>query len=1187
LCAKPSYNHLRLLSFLLIARTVIREHFYSMKGISLKTLSWGVLRLVFVLMSVLTFSTTYAANITWIGGDGTWTEGVTAGWNPVDEPDSDDVAIFNTNNAVSLASTNTVIGLTLSGGIDFFTNDFDLTVDGLVQVSDANTNLIVGGANSQLEIDNLTINNGADVEIDGGVVRLDIQPNASLVDINAGGEILGHGTLRVADILGVVTTQIINDGTITAQRSPLVIFGAPQVGTLLLVASDDDARIDLDGAGETGSVIVRRNQTLDIDIPLADIFNGSIDMFHDATLDMSSAWIMGANATLDIDNGATGGIPAVAAGTSTIGGASFAQNGGTITVLDADGTLKFDAPFSMNGGTLTNNGHVIFNQNASIAAAANFEMVGAADLTVEANRIVNIGQTNFNLDGSNTTGTVITVNSNGTLIVGVNDYDSDSVSNAFDGTMTLNGGEIDVNTADAEFVMDGVLNMHSSAGSTANWSGEPLDIGNDVGSLDADLNITGANLANVQIGSQTDFNSDADVHIAAGGTLSFTTAATVNFQTVNAASNAEFTGEGTIQFNGTVNVLEAVTFNMVGGTVDLDGLDSVGEFINIDAPMTIKAATFSNFGRVNGGGGTNTLDINNSVGTGVLEVNLDDPNAEWTLNGPGVMNLVNDNAEATLLAGSDVNINGTVNVTGDVRTTARVDIAGLVNINTANEPLRLAGGNTTNDPNTLVGGTISGAGLLSTNANIELRGFGTINTGIDFDGNLFADNGTLTVNGAILDAARVGTRDADGILNVVNAWNTSVSTFVTLDGGELKGGTMTINNANGVSGIGLVSSRVINNTRLRASSGTLVAQTAANDNDWDGAGSGVLAAINAGTLELRDVGAAFGFTGTVEATTNSRVLANGFALDFNPGSNLNLTASTYESTSSTDIGGAVTIGAGGSSTIKVANNFFLTFETGSTTTLNGNVSLLNNNINIEQGAAFINGGGALVIPDGSHLVADNLADIDVLLDMQGAFRPGNFNGIGRVDLFDYQQSNTGELYVELTGTGLNAFDRLVASGDVVLDGYLNIDIDEISPGVPFVPVLGQTFNIITGNTVTGEFDYADVSGMPAGLAFHIEYLNNAVQLQVVNKPIFSADFDDDGDVDPTDLVIWQGAYKLNQLGDADGDNDSDGRDFLLWQQQYGSAPLMALSAATAVPEPGSLVLAMTIMGLFTVSRRYG
>ena len=45
-----------------------------------------------------------------------------------------------------------------------------------------------------------------------------------------------------------------------------------------------------------------------------------------------------------------------------------------------------------------------------------------------------------------------------------------------------------------------------------------------------------------------------------------------------------------------------------------------------------------------------------------------------------------------------------------------------------------------------------------------------------------------------------------------------------------------------------------------------------------------------------------------------------------------------------------------------------------------------------------------MIPDGSHMVADNLANIGVLLDMQGAFRPGNSEGIGRVDLFDYQNS---------------------------------------------------------------------------------------------------------------------------------------------------------------------------------------
>ena len=142
---------------------------------------------------------------------------------------------------------------------------------------------------------------------------------------------------------------------------------------------------------------------------------------------------------------------------------------------------------------------------------------------------------------------------------------------------------------------------------------------------------------------------------------------------------------------------------MVGGTVDLDGSDAVGEFINIDAPMTINAANMSSFGKNNVGGGTNVLDINNSVNTGTLTVNLDDPTDEWTLNAQGVMNLFNDNTEATLLAGSDVNLNGTVNVVGDVRVTARVDIGSTATsaINTAGQPLRLAGGNNTDDPNTI------------------------------------------------------------------------------------------------------------------------------------------------------------------------------------------------------------------------------------------------------------------------------------------------------------------------------------------------------------------------------------------------------------------------------------------------------------------------------------------------------
>jgi hypothetical protein len=83
----------------------------------------------------------------------------------------------------------------------------------------------------------------------------------------------------------------------------------------------------------------------------------------------------------------------------------------------------------------------------------------------------------------------------------------------------------------------------------------------------------------------------------------------------------------------------------------------------------------------------------------------------------------------------------------------------------------------------------------------------------------------------------------------------------------------------------------------------------------------------------------------------------------------------------------------------------------------------------------------------------------------------------------------------------------------------------------------------------------------------------------------AADFDEDGDVDFTDLGIWKGAFALNQLGDADGDLDSDGADFLLWQQQLGSFP-PAVAASANVPEPNALLLAaLTCAAIRAASRR--
>ncbi|WP_428307674.1 beta strand repeat-containing protein [Lacipirellula sp.] len=1137
--------------------------------------------------SLLLAAPAAAVNITWIGGNTQWDDGgTTASWNPADEPDSNDAAIFNTNNTITMGTNNVINGLTMSASSELLLNGHALTVDGPTTLSGSGTRLDLTGALSTLDAADVTINSGATLFVDEGAIQsLATGVANSTVTINAGGTFSGNGELSMADSIAAVTTLINNNGTITA-LNPAVVFIAPGQATLRISAVDADARIDLDGSLEGGVVNVNRNQTLDIDMPLADIFNGNITMAHETKLDIASAWILGAGAVMNVDNGAVGGIPGVAAGKATIAGASFSQNSGAINVLDDDGTLQFDAPLTINGGTLVNNGLVIFNSSTVLGAAAGMTLpTASSSFTVAANRNVVINQNNFNLDGFGVLTNTITVESGGDLTVNTTDYDPDSATNAFNGTINLNRGNIEVITSDAEFVMDGVLNMNSTGAVGAEWDGESIDIGNNAGALSAHLNVTGDGNINSQARFFTniDFNSDADVNVAAGASLAFNEA--VSFDTVNGGNNASFTGGGSMFFSGLINVNEAVTLNMVGGLVDLDGADAFGEFINIDAPMTINVATFANFGRVNAGGGVNTLDVNNNAGTGVLTVNLDNANDEWTLNAPGVMNLANDNAPATLLAGSDVNVNGTVNVTGDVRTTARLDIAGTVNISTAAEPFRLAGGDGASDMNTLAGGTISGSGILAADAGKGLTGHGTINTAIDFDGSadLVASGGTLTLTNFITDVNTIRTSGAAAVFNFTQPVTTNVTDDgILMEGGLIQGAQLTVAaNSKPLRGAGIVTNQVVNNGLIEAVGANLMLQTAGNDNDWDGAAnSGQLNALS-GDLEVRD-NATFTFGGTVTAVGDHKVYTKGFGFNFNSSSTLNLTQGTLQADETTTISGTVVVGAGTASTINVQNNRFLDIQTGSSTTLNGNLQLKNNNINIEAGATF-SGAGAIIIPSGSHMIADNLADIGVLLDMQGTFRPGGFNTIGRVNLFDYQQASTGLVEVELTGTALNAFDRLVASGDVLLDGSLVIDIDGA-----FVPALGNTFNIITGNTVTGVFDTIDVSGMPAGLAFHLNYLGNAVQLQVVNKPIFSADFDEDGDVDSTDLAIWKNAFNLNQLGDADGDNDSDGADFLVWQQQFGGKPAVAVStpAAAAVPEPsGFALLAFAAAGIAAARRR--
>ena len=246
-------------------------------------------------------------------------------------------------------------------------------------------------------------------------------------------------------------------------------------------------------------------------------------------------------------------------------------------------------------------------------------------------------------------------------------------------------------------------------------------------------------------------------------------------------------------------------------------------------------------------------------------------------------------------------------------------------------------------------------------------------------------------------------------------------------------------------------------------------------------------------------------------------------------------------------------------------------DVGGMASVDGNGSVLN--------AQFlnVNGGGMVRITnDGairSNVEVESLGEIhgdgNITGDLQngGLVSPGASSGTLTVD-GDYTQSASGELLIELASA--SSYDQLLVDGNVRLAGTLTVNLID-----GFVPTNGQSFTIITDN-VAGTFATEMLPSVP-GLIFDVIYNPQSVVLTV--SPAFTADFDEDGDVDGDDLDQWEGDFGVNALSDADDDGDSDGGDFLVWQRQVGFGPsaqssgsVPVVPAGGAVPEPASLRL---------------
>ena len=224
------------------------------------------------------------------------------------------------------------------------------------------------GPGSAIIADSVTINSGGQIRLIG-LLNISEENGDGLLDLNAGGTISGSGTIHLGDFVSPGTTLLTNDGTISAFAPAPFLGAAPPIRSLAINISDvADALIDLDGSSGNAILNVFRNQTLDVNVRLTDQFSGDINLFQNSVLDMSTEWILDSG-TIDVDNGLVDNpppTPDIPGGVAHIRGGELTQTGGTITVVDADGILEFDAAFHMDGGNLVNNGLVVFRVNADV-----------------------------------------------------------------------------------------------------------------------------------------------------------------------------------------------------------------------------------------------------------------------------------------------------------------------------------------------------------------------------------------------------------------------------------------------------------------------------------------------------------------------------------------------------------------------------------------------------------------------------------------------------------------------------------------------------------------------------------------------------------------------------------------------------------------------------------------------------
>ena len=367
-----------------------------------------------VAMTLALFSCQAAAvtkNWTPFFGGNSW-QG-TLNWDPNGVPtSSDDVVIGVANDLVVLNDDTAFIdSLDLRNGADLRTNGHTLVVQGHAEIGNG-TNLsrleVDPTAGKSVDVDLLEIKDGGQLDMDGGLVEVDVQ-----FVMQPGSQLFGHGRLEMI-------------GNSNLALGGMVVVPIAEKLTLESTSTMDFFFRDAD-------IVLQPSATLELVANGYEPSTGDIFLANDAAFDVNGPWEL--QGTL----GMTGSI-------STLEDESFVR-GGAITVsgdlsLTDNAHLQFETPVAFNsmasfssGGSLQVGflGRVILNQPSTMAGGTYQgvgQLIARAGLVIEEDTTINTRTVDFRHSSPFATG--LTIEPGRTLTLGnqVRNFQQSEISGA-------------------------------------------------------------------------------------------------------------------------------------------------------------------------------------------------------------------------------------------------------------------------------------------------------------------------------------------------------------------------------------------------------------------------------------------------------------------------------------------------------------------------------------------------------------------------------------------------------------------------------------------------------------------------------------------------------------------------------------------------------------------------------------